>query len=166
MLYAPSLAASSSLHPKGRPMPAERPANIDFEALEAMGLDALRQEWRQRMRNPLPALRSAEFLRRELAWCLNALTDGDLDAKLRQRMDRLAKRHTTGGAQRPLSSSPATGSTLVREWDGVAYSVVVLADAYLFEGKTYKSLSAIARHITGVRWSGPRFFGLAAGRAR
>ncbi|QGZ93522.1 hypothetical protein DSM104635_00334 [Terricaulis silvestris] len=131
-----------------------------------MGLDALRQEWGRRLREPLPPLRSAEFLRRELAWRLNALRDGDLDAKLRQRLDRLAKRHATAGAQRPLSSSPATGSTLVREWDGVAYSVVVLADGYLFEGETYKSLSAIARHITGVRWSGPRFFGLSAGRAQ
>lgn len=147
-------------------MPVERAVDADIETLEAMGLDALRQEWRRRLRDSLPPLRSAEFLRRELAWRLNTLTDGGLDAKLRRRLDHLAKRHTTGGAQRPLSASPATGSTLVREWDGVTYSVVVLADGYLFEGETHRSLSAIARRITGVRWSGPRFFGLTGGMAR
>ena len=58
----------------------------------------------------------------------------------------------------PVSLSP--GSRLVREWHGKAHHVDVIEEGFVFEGKTYASLSAIAREITGARWSGPRFFGV------
>lgn len=54
----------------------------------------------------------------------------------------------------------APGSRLMREWNGRVYVVDVTASGYLLDGKAYRSLSAIARRITGARWSGPRFFGL------
>ncbi|MEZ5879425.1 MAG: DUF2924 domain-containing protein [Nitratireductor sp.] len=58
----------------------------------------------------------------------------------------------------PMSLTP--GSRLVREWHGKAHHVDVIEEGFVFEGKTYASLSAIAREITGARWSGPRFFGV------
>ena len=58
----------------------------------------------------------------------------------------------------PVSLTP--GSRLVREWHGKAHHVDVIEEGFVFEGKTYASLSAIAREITGARWSGPRFFGV------
>jgi hypothetical protein len=70
------------------------------------------------------------------------VTDGEADAVL----------HVTEGA------------TLVREWNGRVYRVEVLDGVYLLDGKTYRSLSSVARHITGARWSGPRFFGLNGSR--
>jgi hypothetical protein len=53
------------------------------------------------------------------------------------------------------------GAHLVREWNGRTYQVEVLNDGYRMDGRTWPSLSAIAKHITGTTWSGPRFFGLA-----
>ena len=61
-------------------------------------------------------------------------------------------------APAPVSLTP--GSRLVREWHGKAHHVDVIEEGFVFEGKTYASLSAIAREITGARWSGPRFFGV------
>lgn len=60
------------------------------------------------------------------------------------------------------SSAPTirAGTRLVRSWNGQDVSVLVTEDGYLFEGETYRSLSAIAYVVTGARWSGPRFFGL------
>ena len=52
------------------------------------------------------------------------------------------------------------GARLLRDWNGRTHAVDVIEDGFVFDGKTYKSLSAVARRITGVRWSGPRFFGL------
>jgi hypothetical protein len=52
---------------------------------------------------------------------------------------------------------------LVREWNGIEHTTIVLRDGYEFEGRKYKSLSAIARDITGTRWNGYRFFGLREG---
>jgi hypothetical protein len=62
----------------------------------------------------------------------------------------------TSGATRPLSP----GARLVREWGGATYTVDVVEDGFRWNGTRYRSLSAIARAITGASWSGPRFFGL------
>jgi Protein of unknown function (DUF2924) len=72
--------------------------------------------------------------------------------------------HAPDGRQAPgyLSLSPQPGTVLVRDWGGVTHQVKVLEDAILFRGKRYKSLSEVARVITGSRWSGPLFFGLKA----
>jgi len=59
-----------------------------------------------------------------------------------------------------LSSRPRAGTLLVREWGGVTHQAKVLEDGILFRSKRYKSLSEVARIITGTRWSGPLFFGL------
>ena len=61
-----------------------------------------------------------------------------------------------------LSNLPTRGTRLIREWHGTPHEVEVLEDGYLWRGVRHRSLSAIARTITGTRWSGPRFFGLVA----
>jgi len=57
------------------------------------------------------------------------------------------------------------GTKLIRDWHGVGHSVTVLDNGFEYDGKHWKSLTAIARHITGTKWSGPRFFGLATSGA-
>ena len=59
---------------------------------------------------------------------------------------------------------PGRGTRLVREWHGRLHEVEVLDDSYLYRGEGYRSLSAIARAITGTKWSGPRFFALREGQ--
>ena len=73
-------------------------------------------------------------------------------------------RRSSKGRQTVSSSMPRSppGTRLVREWHGRTHHVDVIEDGFVFEGKTHASLSAIARQITGARWSGPRFFGLNA----
>ncbi len=120
--------------------------------LETLGLDALRSLWRARYGAP-PALRSPELLRLMLAWRIQAAQAGglDRDAKLALRRP-VAKR---GGLE------PVPGARLVREWQGRTHEVVVMNDGgFLYRGDRYGSLSEVARAITGVRWNGPRFFGL------
>ncbi|EWS54643.1 MULTISPECIES: DUF2924 domain-containing protein [unclassified Methylibium] len=60
----------------------------------------------------------------------------------------------------PSSSTVAPGTRLLREWQGRTHQVTVLSSGYEWNGQTYRSLSAIARSITGTAWSGPLFFGL------
>ncbi len=63
-------------------------------------------------------------------------------------------------AKLPAAVKPATGTRLVREWRGRTHMVDIEENCFVYQGKSYRSLSAIARAITGARWSGPRFFGL------
>jgi hypothetical protein len=133
---------------------------FDVSSLADLDAEALRAEWREQLGGDPPPLRAPELLRRELAWRLDASIHGDIEPSLKQRLDVLARQAARGAPPTPSGARPAIGSTIVREWDGVAYSVVVLAHGFLFEGETHRSLSGIARRITGVRWSGPRFFGL------
>jgi hypothetical protein len=117
-----------------------------------MGLEALRLEWRRRLGTP-PQTRSAVLLRLILAWHLQEQAFGGLDRDLRKRL-------RANGRSAPEAISP--GAKLVREWQGKRHEVVVGADGFIYGGKTYRSLSAIARVVAGSRWNGPRFFGLRA----
>jgi hypothetical protein len=73
----------------------------------------------------------------------------------------------TPGTPRPRSArnGPVVGTRLIREWRGVEQRGTLLADGFEWEGRRYKSLSAVARAITGTRWNGPVFFGLRGGKA-
>ncbi|OSM04177.1 putative bacteriophage-like protein [Magnetofaba australis IT-1] len=71
--------------------------------------------------------------------------------------DQLQSRHP---ANQRADGMPAVGARLIREWRGVTHQVVVMEEGFSWQGRTFKSLSPIAREITGTRWSGPRFFGL------
>jgi hypothetical protein len=77
---------------------------------------------------------------------------------------RLLARNVEEGASGTLSNRPSrmaqTGTILIREWQGNTHRVTMLDDGVSFNGKRYRSLSEVARKITGGRWSGPRFFGL------
>ena len=67
---------------------------------------------------------------------------------------------TTIDTRAPVALKPGTGSRLVREWRGKTHMVDIEENGFVYQGKPYRSLSAIARTITGARWSGPRFFGV------
>jgi DUF2924 family protein len=60
----------------------------------------------------------------------------------------------------PMISLPRSGTVLVREWQGTTHHITIVNDGFLWNGSTYRSLSAIARAITGTKWNGPRFFGM------
>ena len=135
------------------------PAALEAEvnALEGMDLDGLRVEWRRRW-GAAPTLRSIPFLRHMMAWRIQAAHFGGLDASLSQRL-RKAPAKAVGPLLRP-------GMRIAREWKGVRHEVEVAENGFVHAGAVYASLSEIARTITGVRWNGPRFFGLRSGAAK
>jgi len=140
-------------------------AAVDAEviALQALNIDELRGAWRRRFGAPPPYIRSGDFLRRCLAERIQLqVLGGDpaLDAQLRS----LVRSYERSGSVVPPGPKPKIGAVLLREFDGKTHRVEVLEKGFLWEGRTSASLSTIAREITGVRWNGPAFFGLRAGR--
>lgn len=129
---------------------------IEIKELETMERDRLLGLWPRVLSQPVPPRISTPSMRRILAFELQARRYGGLSRKLRRELERLQ----CGDPARPSSPSPKPGARLLREWNGVTHMVEVLEDGFAWNGARYKSLSAIAREITGARWSGPRFFGL------
>jgi len=101
------------------------------------------------------------FLVRAIAYRLQEQAFGGLKPSTRRLLARIAKETAAGTSPKsPPVRKAETGTILVREWQGSAHRVTVLGDGVSFNGKRYRSLSEVAREITGSRWSGPRFFGL------
>ncbi|MGN6594677.1 DUF2924 domain-containing protein [Sphingopyxis terrae] len=125
-------------------------------AITSMSLAELRCEWERRY-GAAPRHRSADLLRRVLAWRVQADVYGGLDAATKKLLAR---------EDLPLRVVPPPGMRLAREWAGRTHEVVMVESGVVYEGKTWGSLSEIARHITGMRWNGPRFFGLRQANVR
>ena len=126
--------------------------------LGTMDRAALSRHWSDLIGGEVPACMSQPMQRRFLAFELQAKSEGGLPANLRARLDRVAT-----GEERKASPTLQSGARLLREWNGTTHVVDVLPDGFLWNGSQHRSLSAIARAITGARWSGPRFFGLVGG---
>ena len=126
--------------------------------LNSMDREALLALWSATLGGGSPARLSQPFLRRVLAWELQAKAQGGLPAAVRKKLDALA----SGTAKAP-SPKVKTGGRFLREWNGVTHVVDVVEGGFLWKGERHRSLSAIARAITGSHWSGPRFFGLQEG---
>lgn len=104
---------------------------------------------------------SIPFMRRVLAHDLQCRTLGGNSVATRRALEQVSGGRDASEVARVVSDVAA----LVREWNGRVYRLEVSGDGYVLDGKTYTSLSAVARHITGARWSGPRFFGLTGKRS-
>jgi hypothetical protein len=125
--------------------------------LRSLAVDTLRRHWRVSFGRTPPAALSKDLLRRMMAWRLQERAFGGLDRESLKFLDGLA-RHG-GSPRRQLKP----GTVLVRDYQGQRHTVTVAADGFDWQGTSYRSLSAIARAITGTAWSGPRFFALARG---
>jgi hypothetical protein len=132
-----------------------------LEALCDLTADELRKEWRRLYRSQPPRL-SRDLLVRAIAYRIQELRYGGLSKATRRKLATLVEARDSGrmiakeGAQRIRA-----GARLIREWNGRTHAVMVEQDGFSYAGQNYRSLSAVARDITGARWSGPRFFGLA-----
>lgn len=128
----------------------------DLEALRDMSRGDLLELWSQEEFGELPKKTSTPFLARLLAYERQAKKLGGLPKRTRSALGTIV---STGIPEAPAKLA-TTGTRLVREWNGVRHVVDVTKDGTVYRGRTYRSLSAVAREITGTRWSGPRFFGL------
>ena len=128
-----------------------------LEALVSMDRAALANQWEQVFKSRPPKAASRQLLLIALSYKLQATKLGGL-TKSESKTLALALK----GVPIAPSHHPLPGSVLVREWHGIPYRVEVVDGGYLFKGKNWSSLSAIAQDITGARWSGPRFFGVSS----
>ncbi len=124
--------------------------------LEALDREALIDIWTKLFRTPVPKGLSQTLMRRFLAIEIQTRRHGGLSKRV-----MVALRQPQIAEPRTKSPALQTGGRLLREWNGVTHVVEVEADGFVWKGTRYRSLSAIAREITGAHWSGPRFFGLA-----
>lgn len=137
-------------------------------ALKGAPVGDLKQKWRDLFeREPPPYNR--RFLESRLAYRIQELAYGGLTEATIERLDALAAElegKTPKRNRQLVEDRPMAGTRLIREWRGTEYSVTVRQDDFEFQGRPYKSLSAIARRITGTQWNGLVFFGLKNTRGR
>jgi hypothetical protein len=133
-----------------------------LSALKGKSVKELKADWLSLFGEPAPN-NSRIFLEIRLGYRIQELTYGGLDRETRRMLDLLAD-EVEGLARRKNQiadpRNPVAGTRLVREWNGVEHTVTVLTDGFEWQGRKFKSLSAIAREITGTRWNGYRYFGL------
>ena len=130
-------------------------------AIAMMTYAELHVAWRRHYRAVPPKKMSRDILELGIAWKIQEKKLGGLGAAVKRQIADLARTmDVKSELPKPRAVSPKPGARLLRAWDGVTHEVLVVEDGFLWAGKTWRSLSAIAREITGTRWSGPRFFGL------
>jgi hypothetical protein len=136
-------------------------------SLESSPIKALKQQWRALNGSEPPHRISRQLLIRAVAYRIQEQARGGLKPSTRRLLVRLGNDARSG---QPLKFEPATaasvGTVLVRDWHGTAYEVRVLDQGVLYKRKRYRSLTEVAKLITGAHWNGPRFFGLRSKRGQ
>lgn len=116
-------------------------------------------DWKAAFGAPPPPYLSVGFMQKAVAYATQCRTHGGLSRTTRRNLQKIA----SGTPVREAGTQTLSpGAHLVRDWNGRTYQVEVTTDGYRMDGRSWASLSAIAKHITGTTWSGPRFFGVAA----
>ena len=152
--------AGVETRPTANPPDNASPLSDRLATLPGLSLADLRLEWRRLYRAEPPRL-SRDIMMRAIAHRLQEIAHGGPSKVTQRRLMTLTAEFETGGRIAPPAGPKLKpGSRLVREWHGRTHSVCVTDDGFEFQGKTYRSLTKIARDITGAQWSGPRFFGL------
>ena len=138
------------------------PIPTRLAALRNMALPELKAEWRMLFDAEPPGY-NRRYLESRLAYRIQELAYGGLKPETLRRLEILGEQYDSDNlATRRIrhDAKPVAGTRLVREYQGVEHTVTVLADGYEWQGRPYRSLSAIARAITGTRWNGLVFFGV------
>lgn len=130
-------------------------SQIDLTTLENLTRPELVTVWATLNDGPPPHKLSRQLMARLIAYDVQVTRDRALSAKARRTLASVAAGKP--GAVRPKLKP---GARLIREWNGVTHVVEACETGYVYRERTWRSLSAIARAITGAHWSGPRFFGL------
>jgi hypothetical protein len=131
-------------------------------ALPKMGAPELKKMWKELYRTDPPPFNKPYYVKR-LAYRIQEVAFGVDSSRIDKRLSALCERDLDNPARerkRLEVHRPATGTRLMREWNGQELHVTVLEDGFEYKGERYTSLSAIARKITGTRWNGLVFFGI------
>jgi hypothetical protein len=141
------------------------PASVDLSAklttVAALDAASLRAEWRRLHRSHPPKRAGRDLLARAIAYKLQEHALGGLSAATKRKLQAFAEQLEAGdGTAFDPGIVLKPGAKLLREWGGNTHVVIALEEGFEFNGRRYRSLSKIAREITGAHWSGPRFFNL------
>lgn len=131
-------------------------------ALKTLPIPQLKQQWRDLFEGEPPPY-NRRFLEHRLAYRIQELAYGGLKPETLKRLRELGEQLDGGNPanrRRHHQDRPLAGTRLIREWQGIEHCVTVRDDGYEYQGRPFKSLSAVARAITGTRWNGWLFFGL------
>jgi hypothetical protein len=142
--------------------PGDASVVAQLAALRKMSVVELKQRWEALFGTPAPN-NSRSYLEVRLGNRIQELMLGGLSRDTRRVLDLLVKELDGKNARKAIMTDPrkpVPGTRLLREWDGAEHSVTVLRDGFDWQGRKFKSLSAVARAITGTQWNGYRFFGL------
>ena len=131
----------------------------EIERIPSLDVPALRERWTSLFGTSPSPLLSRVFMSRAIAYRMQEKVFGGLKPSIQRILDRACE---TEGNDRRLAPRrrASAGTLLIREWHGVKHRVTVLDSDVLYRNRRYKSLSEVARAITGTHWSGPLFFGL------
>ena len=143
-------------------MTTHDPIPARLAALKTATTLALKAQWRELFDSEPPPF-NRRYLESRLAYRIQELAYGGLKPETIRRLERLGDELDGGDRKKSrirADLKPITGTRLLREWQGVEHVVTVTSDGFDWQGRPYKSLSAIARAITGTRWNGWVFFGL------
>jgi hypothetical protein len=153
------------------PLPSEhggvdhrgRHATAAIHSLDGLSRGELRALWTQELGERPPATLGRDVLALAIAYARQERRGGlskPVARELARLFDQTLRGDRTGKAAVLTAPLPRSGTILVREWQGTSHHVTVVDGGFLWNGKIYRSLSGIARAITGTSWNGPRFFGL------
>src|ERR1700730_5397625 len=140
----------------------------ELEQLRELSSEELRERWQTLFgAEPPPKLRSSLMVQ-AIAYRLQEKALGGLKPATLRLLERIAD---DAAARRQVSTTPEkvrvrAGTVLIQEWHGTKHQVIVLKEGFLYRAKCFRSLSRIARAITGSRWSAPLFFGLKSSRKK
>ena len=143
-------------------VPSDTSVVAQLAALRKMSVVELKQRWETLFGTPAPN-NSRSYLEVRLGNRIQELMLGGLSRDTRRVLDLLVKELEGKNTRKAIMTDPRKpipGTRLLREWDGAEHSVTVLRDGFDWQGRKFKSLSAVARAITGTQWNGYRFFGL------
>lgn len=140
--------------------PSSPPSIQPVRALSELNPERIRDQWHATTGARPPVYASPRLLMLMLAERIQSTQHGGMRPALRRRLEKLSTEFTKGRVGSKLTNKLSPGAVLMRDWQGRRHSVMVTRDGFAHEGRTYCSLSEIARAITGTRWSGPAFFGL------
>ena len=135
-------------------------------ALKTTPTPQLMELWRQLFVGEPPAF-YRRYLESRLAYRIQELAYGGLKPETVRRLEKLGEEldgGRVGVRKRPANDRPISGTRLIRDYQGVEHCVTVRDNDFEYQGRPYKSLSAIARAITGTQWNGLAFFGLKSGK--
>ncbi len=128
--------------------------------LEELSHAELKARWNELYDVPCPPHMSRKFLLGAVAYRIQENAFGGLKKSTKRRLEKIAADVAAGKPIKQPGLKIKPGTRLLREWNGMVHEVIVLESAIQYRGESWPSLSAVAREITGARWSGPRFFGL------